>query len=297
MSILWPVNRAEMLEINCSGTFFTLPKSALCSVEGSMLNHMFSDAFVQSVPRDPHGRFFLDFNPECFAIIVEFLEARMVRADAPVPPIPAEQQQNMDLLAQALKLKPFLRENAILPGHTTSLVVNGNVVKALHSGWQIVSAQYPLNMAQNAYFEVTILENPDIKFGGLGVGVCGHIPQGTEIYSICTPDAVIYNSGKGIVGSHVAIDNVAKGIQLETGSVLGIKHDVFERNLQWFFNGLCIGTCWLKPEALERMRVLYPVVGLMTPQQKVEVDFKATGAKVPRPPDEPATPCADPVMP
>ena len=82
--------RAQVLEINCSGTLISLPKAALCSIEGtapwggpeeveglpegrtvfhgvahlvengcldgapagSYLNHMFSDAFVQSVPRD-----------------------------------------------------------------------------------------------------------------------------------------------------------------------------------------------------------------------------------------------------
>jgi len=283
MSILWPVNKGETLEINCSGRNFNLPKSALCSVEGSMLNHMFSDAFVTSLPRDPHGRFFLDFNPECFGIVVDFLQARMERADAPVPPIPPEQQQNMDLLAEALKLKPFLRENGILFNNSTSLSVSGNVVESTHSGWQVISAEYPVFMAHTAYFEVTILANPETKDGGLAVGVCGHIPQGKDIYSICIPDSVIYNSGKGLVGSNIAIDNVAKGIKLVESSVLGVKSDPYTNSLVWYFNGIGIGTCWLKPENLETMRVFYPVFGLMTPKQKLEVDFKATGPRSTRP--------------
>merc|ERR1712060_327609 len=117
------MGRAEILEINCSGTVFEVRKAALCHCEGSLLNHMFSDAFVQSVPRDRDGRFFIDFNPFCFSIIVQFLENRMVRPDAPVPQVPPDQQQNMDLLAEALKLKHFLRTNSIVSSHATSLKV------------------------------------------------------------------------------------------------------------------------------------------------------------------------------
>lgn len=286
MSIIWPVNRAETLEINCSGRLFSLPKSSLCSVEGSMLNHMFSDAFVQSVPRDGHGRFFLDFNPHCFAIIIEFLEARAVRADAPVPPVPPEQQQNMDLLAEVLKLKHFLRPNAISTTHQTSLQVLGDTVQATHRGWQVISAQQPIRMSGISYFEVTIVSNPDSKNGGLAVGLCGHVPEGPDIYSICISDAVLYNSGKGLVGGTVAIENVAKGIQLSEGSVLGVKHDVHTRSICWFFNGIIIGTCWLKPESHEKMRVLYPTFALMSPGQKIQVDFNASNARATRPTTE-----------
>mmetsp|Transcript_79959 Transcript_79959/g.226219 ORF Transcript_79959/g.226219 Transcript_79959/m.226219 type:complete len:385 (+) Transcript_79959:52-1206(+) len=282
MSILWPVSKGDTLEINCSGKLFSLPKSALCSVEGSMLNHMFSDAFVQSIPRDAHGRFFLDFNPHCFGIILQFLEARAARADAPVPSIPPEQQQNMDLLVEALKLKPFLRENCLMASHGTSLKVLSNTVAATHSGWQVISAQYPMRMSGNAYFEVSVLANPDARAGGLAVGVIGHIPQGPDVYSICLPDAVVYNSGKGLVGEMAAVDNVTKGLKLSEGTVLGIKHDIYTRSLHWYHNGISIGACSLEKEGLERMRVLYPMFALMTPEQKIQVDFSATNPRAMR---------------
>ena len=72
-----------------------LPSYKLLPATGSYLNHMFSDAYIQSVPRDDEafretsacvlntlqhnsesrrqGRYFLDFNPTCFGIIVDWL--------------------------------------------------------------------------------------------------------------------------------------------------------------------------------------------------------------------------------
>jgi len=283
MSIIFPVNRAEVLEINCSGHLFSIQKAALCSIEGSMLNHMFSDAFVQSIPKDQYGRFFLDFNPHCFGIIVEYLDLRMADPDAEVPPIPAKQQQNMDLLAEVLKLKPFLRENSMLLSHTTSLKVTPFTVTATHSGWQVVSARLPIHMSGVAYFEVMVASNPDSKNGGLAIGVCGHVPQGPDTYTIRIPDAVLYNSGNGLIGDSIAAENVTRGIHLVEGSILGVKHDVHTRDLQFYFNGACIGACTLKPEFAEKMQVLYPTFALMTPNQRLQIDFSSSNPRVARP--------------
>merc|ERR1712070_724637 len=103
MSVLWP-SETEVLEINCSGRMFSLPKSALCSIEGSYLNHMFSDAFIQDVPRDPQGAYFLDFNPICFKYVVDYLNEVRTRPEHQPPQVPPEHQQNMDVLAEALRL-------------------------------------------------------------------------------------------------------------------------------------------------------------------------------------------------
>mmetsp|Transcript_120580 Transcript_120580/g.257517 ORF Transcript_120580/g.257517 Transcript_120580/m.257517 type:complete len:385 (-) Transcript_120580:71-1225(-) len=276
MSVLQPCDKSEVLKINCCGTYFELPKASLCNIEGSYLNHMFSEAFVQNIPTDHEGNFFLDFNPFCFDIIVKYLITLQARPDSSIPPIPPEQQQNMDLLVESLKLKPFLRMNAIMPRHATSLRVSGLVVEATHSGWQVISAERPLPMSGASYFEVTVLANPDQKKGGLAFGVCGHIPTGQEIHSIRFPRAVTYSSHNGLVGEDIAVENVAKGIKLVEGSVFGIKHDVHARTLQWFHNRVLLGVCSLKPESLERMRVLYPVFALYTPGQKIQVDFSAT---------------------
>jgi hypothetical protein len=281
MSIMWHAETADMLEINCSGFFCSVPRSALCNVEGSYLNHMFSDAFIQSIPKDAQGRFFLDFNPTCFAVVVEFLQRRLRRPDAPPPLVPPEQQQNMDLLAEALKLKAFMRTNAISSPQGTSLRVEGDVIQATHSGWQLISARFPLWMAGNAYFEVRVVGNPDAAKGGLAVGICGHVPTGHEVHSIRLAHAALYVSGNGLVGTDVASHNVEKGIPFSEGSLLGVKHDIKTRALHWYHNRICIGSCSIKAEMMEHMRVLFPVFGLYMPDQKIQVDFTAATPRGP----------------
>lgn len=46
------------------------------------------------------GRFFLDFNPACFALIVEYLQKAQFAPEA-APHVPPELQQSMDILAEA----------------------------------------------------------------------------------------------------------------------------------------------------------------------------------------------------
>lgn len=279
MSVLFPADKNEVLDINCSGTLLTLPKAALCSIEGSYLNHMFSDAFIQSVPRDKQNRYFLDYHPQCFSVVCDFLTARMEKPELPAPLVSPELQQSMDLLVDALQIKPFLRVNSVSTSVQTSLRISGNIITASHHGWQVVAAQYSLPMSCNAYFEVKILANPDQNRSGLAIGVCGHSPQGTEVHSIRLSDSVLYNSNVGVIGTALALENVQRGLKLEEGCVLGIKHEVGARTLNFFFsrttNGplMNIGSCSLKTECLERMRTLFPIFALHVPGQKIQVDF------------------------
>jgi len=236
---------------------------------------MFSDAFVQNIPRDSEGRYYLDFNPNCFGLIIEYLQNRHLRADSPIPVIPMEQKQNMDLLAEALRLKPFLLENRVSSVHGTSLQVTPgtNMIRATHPGWQIVASQHPMPMAGSSYFEVKIISNPDPVRGGLAVGLCGHVPQGAEVHTIRLADSVMYNSSNGLVGDAFAGHDVAKGVQLTEGSTIGVKHDLATRSLVWYHNRNPIGSSMLKAESLERMRTLYPVFALYVPDMKIQVDF------------------------
>jgi hypothetical protein len=276
MSVLWPDDREE-IPINCSGTLLKLEKSDLCSIEGSFLNHMFSDAFIGNIPRDSDGNYFLDFNAECFRIILKFLKDRRDRPDAPLPIIPATQQQNMDMLAEALKLKSFMPINRMNNVHGTSLKVrptnrNSWEIEANTDGWQVIAAAYPIPMASTAYFEIHIITNKELR-GGMAIGLCGHIPQGTELHTIRLTDSVLYNSNIGIIGDAFAADNVTKGIRFEAGDRLGIKHDAKEHRLEWFHNGHTIGCASLKPQCLERMLQIYPVMALMSKGQKIEAIF------------------------
>lgn len=273
MSVLWP-SETEVLEINCSGAMFYLPKSALCSIEGSYLNHMFSDAFVQDVPQDSQGNFFLDFNPYCFKFVVDYLKKLRENPEHQPPPIPPEHQQNMDVLAEALRLKPFIRENRMNPTHGTSLKVNGDTVTAKHPGWQVISSEWPLSMASSSYFEIKIQANPDTK-GGLAVGLMGHIPKGGELHTIRLNSAVLYVSNNGLIGDIYQNENVEKGICLMEGAVVGIRHDVLTRTVHWYHNKVLIGSCVFKPESLDKILTLYPIFALWVPGTQIQIDFNA----------------------
>lgn len=273
MSGLWP-EATEVLEINCSGAIYTIPRSTLCSIEGSQLNQMFSDAFIGNIPRDAEGRLYLDFNPHCFGIVVEYLQNRRLRADVPVPIIPWEQQESMDMMAESLKLKPFLRINKVNEVHGTSLQVASNMVQATHPGWQVISAVHPLPMAGHSYVEVRIISNPNIA-GGLAIGVCGHIPTGTEVHTIRLTDSVLYNSNNGPLGDCLDAEDLVRELKFEEGSVLGIKNDMINHALVWYYNHKQIGTVVLKEECIERMKTMYPVFALYVPGQRIKVDFNA----------------------
>jgi len=273
MQKFWPEPNG-IIQINCSGEVFTLPRSALCSIEGSNLSQMFSDSFIDKIPRDPEGRLYIDFNPQCFSIIVDYLQNRRLRPDAPVPVVPSRLQQSMDLLAEALKLKPFLSENQVSPLHATSLYVTDNMIQAMHPGWQVISATHPLPLSSASYFEVKILANPNTS-GGLAIGVCSHIPNGDEIHSIRLPESVLYNSHNGLVGDCLEADDVEKGLQLQQGDVLGVRNEVTKHCIFWYYNQRHIGTAILKEEYIEKMRPMYPVFALYAPDTRVQVDFSA----------------------
>lgn len=284
MSVLSPSSR-EVLQINCSGAIFQLPKRALCFIEGSFLNHMFSDAYIQSVPRDAQGRYFLDFNPECFGIIVDWLTKLEENPHASVPKVPEQQKLNMDMLAEALSLRQFVFGNCLRTNHGTSLKVRGNTAEATHMGWQIISAEHPLKMSGNSFFEIRILSNPDPNTDRIAVGLCGHVPTGAEVHTIRIKDAFVYNSNVGIVGDVVEANNCQERIKFVEGMTIGVRHDIQTRLTHFFVNRSSIGSCSLTPDALERMPVMYPVFGLHAVGQKIEADFNLSGPLASRKPD------------
>lgn len=277
-SVLWPED-AQLLELNVSGVLMSLPKNALTSIQGSYLNHMFSDAFIEQVPLDSQKRFFLDFNPICFGVIVDYLKDRRTRHDAPIPEVPPEEQQNMDVLIEALKLKPFMLKNSISKAVRTSLEIKGNVIEATMTGWQVVAAERPLSMAGPTYFELRVLTNPDAK-GGLAVGLCAHKPTGSEIHNIRLKNSVMYCSGSGLSGDCYCAENVPKGIHLGDGQSIGIRHDPTSHTLEWYHNRLKVGACAFRPEIMHNLGQMYPVFACYVPGQKIEADFEIGSPQV-----------------
>lgn len=270
MQSFWPKSR-EIIQINCSGQVFTVFRSIFLGMD-SNLSQMFSDAFIHNIPRDAEGRLFLDFNPHCFSIIVEYLQNRRLRADVPVPVVPDKHRVSMDMLAQALRLKPFLCENMVNPAHGTSLYVTGNVIQATHPGWQVISSANPLPGAGPSYFEVKVLSNPNAS-GGLAVGLCGHMPTGDEVHSIRLSDAVLYNSHNGLIGDCVDAENVETFVKLQVGDVLGVRNEISNNSIGWYYNCKNIGSSIMKKDYVDKMQTLYPVFALYAPDTRIQVDF------------------------
>jgi hypothetical protein len=281
MGRLWD-QEPEILEISCSGEIFTVLRSTMCSLEGSRLSRLFSKPPLVEIPVDEEGRYLLDWNPKCFRYIVEYLQNRRLRPNAPVPVIPAKYKTSMDQLAEAWELKPFLSLNKISPVHSTSLWVepDTNAIQANHPGWQVISSMHPLPVAGASYFEVLIEHNPNSK-GGMAIGVCGHIPQGNEVHQIRLSDSILYNSNNGIIGDCIEAEDVQKELPFEAGGVIGIKNDMSHHRLVWYYKTSPdaelqqIGSSILKQESLDRMRALYPVFALYVPGQRIKVNFTA----------------------
>lgn len=272
MEVFW-TTPLEMLEINCSGSIFTVPRSTLMLVTGSSLSQMFSNDFISDIPRDNEGRLFLDFNPHCFAIVIDYLRNRRLRPDAPLPITPPKHQRSMNMLVEALKLTPFLTEIAVNAEHGTSLYIIGNMIQATMPGWQVVSASSSLSPSRSSYFEVKIVANPNNARGGLAVGVCGHMPTGNEVHTIRLSDAVLYNSHNGIIGDCTDSVDVEPTVELQQGDIFGVRVDAPHGCLAWYHNGRHLGISAIKPEAADKMQSLYPVFALFTPDTKICVDF------------------------
>lgn len=264
-----------VLEVNCSGQFFSLPRGCLASVKESYLTNMFSDAYLSSMPKDSQGRYLLDFNPTCFGLIVEWLLNKRHQPDAPTPFVPLEQQANMDMLAESLRLTAFQRKNRVSPVHTTSLLVKENTIEASHTGWQVIATQFPLSTATNSYFEVKVLANPDPR-GGMAIGICNHMPQASEIHSIRLANSILYNSNNGIMGDAYGAEDVTKGLQLAEGATMGVKFECETKRLLWYFNRKPVGVTEFLLDKMDEMRTLFPVFCLYQAEQKLSVKLDGT---------------------
>mmetsp|Transcript_26357 Transcript_26357/g.68133 ORF Transcript_26357/g.68133 Transcript_26357/m.68133 type:complete len:375 (+) Transcript_26357:21-1145(+) len=274
--------QGELIEAICTGQLFAFPKSSLSlkDFEGTLLATMFSPPYSDNLPKDSQGRYVLDINPMCFKIVVDHLQNLRLNPAAAVPVVPKEHRFNMDVLADALKLRMFMPENRMATTHSTSLLVRGSTVTAGHQGWQCITAEHPLTMARDSYFECLVERVPrqdrnPSSTGGICIGVIGHVPIGTEVHRISFPDGIMYNSGNGLVGEGYANEDVAQGVALAEGSTVGIRFQVDNKSVSFFLNRQPLGTAFLKQEVLENLEFVYPCLALFVPDTRVKLNFEA----------------------
>ena len=84
----------DVLSLNVGGEFFFTQRSTLCTVEDSYLANLFSGRWESSIERDSFGRFFLDFDPYCFGLLLNYLRAkRQSRLPLPAPQVPSDKEE------------------------------------------------------------------------------------------------------------------------------------------------------------------------------------------------------------
>ena len=101
----------DIIHLNVSGVKLTTNRSTLCQVEGSLLASMFSGRWEDSVQRDQDGAVFLDFNPQHFTVILDYLRVKKIATPenpAPLPKVPVYQRKEFNILVEYLGLKDEL---------------------------------------------------------------------------------------------------------------------------------------------------------------------------------------------
>merc|ERR1712232_593605 len=68
---------SDVLKLNIAGEAeCAVLRSTLCLVEGSMLESRFSGRWDDRIEKDDQGRFFIDFPPDLFLPLVDFLRQK-----------------------------------------------------------------------------------------------------------------------------------------------------------------------------------------------------------------------------
>jgi len=105
----------EVLTLNVGGSVFATRRSTICLYDGSYLAMLFSGRWESSIERDAEGRFFLDFDPASFRLVLNFLRSRRVEcagSPAPPPDVPPEREEHFRNLVEYLGLTAQLKEAA-----------------------------------------------------------------------------------------------------------------------------------------------------------------------------------------
>ena len=116
----------DFIQLNVGGQKFTTTRSTLCQVEGSLLAAMFSGRWEDPVERDQDGVVFLDFNPEYFSWILDYLRAKKISSPenpAVLAEVPKNQMKNFVTLVEYLGLS-----DEILPTRPTEVVQNDKFI-------------------------------------------------------------------------------------------------------------------------------------------------------------------------
>ena len=130
----------DVLSLNVGGEFFFTQRSTLCTVEDSYLANLFSGRWESSIERDSFGRFFLDFDPHCFGLLLNYLRSkRQSRLPLPAPQVPSDKEEQFWNLVEYFGLTeqfeaPEIQEPKAEPGPSGLFGTVGSAVGTVGTG-------------------------------------------------------------------------------------------------------------------------------------------------------------------
>ena len=108
----------DIIHLNIGGQKLTTKRSTLCQVENSLLATMFSGRWEDSLERDQDGAVFLDFNPQYFVLILDYLREKRIAQPGkpiPLPKVADDQSERFNNLLQYLGLSDEIVPKKITP--------------------------------------------------------------------------------------------------------------------------------------------------------------------------------------
>ena len=112
------VSDNDIIQLNIGGQTLTTKRSTLCQVENSLLATMFSGRWEESLERDQDGAVFLDFNPQYFVLILDYLREKRIAQPGkaiPLPKVADDQLDRFNNLFQYLGLSDKIVTEEITP--------------------------------------------------------------------------------------------------------------------------------------------------------------------------------------
>ena len=111
------VNDNDLIHLNIRGQKQLTFRATLCQARDSYLAKMFSGRLEESLERDEDGAVILDFNPEYFGLILDYLRIRKIALEIgkpiPLPEVTDDQLEHFNNLVQQLGLSGIVpKENA-----------------------------------------------------------------------------------------------------------------------------------------------------------------------------------------
>lgn len=148
-------------------------RKTLCLVEGSMLADQFSGRWDEQTARDDKGRVLIDFPPELFMPLVNWLRLKSIEDPMePIPP-PTVSQENMHGFKQMCEYYGIA--NALWPADWQALfkttIEEGQRVQALAFGSRSFEA-WAISNFQEGCFSVTADANAFLESDAFRFGLC-----------------------------------------------------------------------------------------------------------------------------